>query len=663
MMRLAPGSWQGEERPRSAQRLYRLIGTGFALALALTTNVGAQDARSVVSGGAQHDLGTSQCPAAPFVSFPRQSCLLGFNATADVPPSAEPPLAQTSTSSIISVPSADVKDPATSSPSLDLGAASDPDLIVSFEAWKAQQAAANDIDLKAEVDELERKEARDRSGAADASLHQDAEEVKPIDISGRSPTAGDNVTIHEGTAKPAAEKKIGSHRPSKESKPAIHRYNYASPDCSARIHAASAWSQHASSILHKSKDRYMLTPCAAKEHWVTIELCDEIRIDTIEVGMFEFFSGVVREVVVSVGGTVEDEEGGNDDDDDETSNSSSDMQWEQVGSFVGRNVRGAQSFTLPKPTSFHRFVRLDFPSFYGSEYYCPISSVKVFGMNQMEAFKWESRRKNHQAPPAPRSAAAEAAPTVIRSEASASTSQSTFAVPSQTSVISETIVASPQVKSTTATSAVSPTSTSVIVSESDVPKESGAKAANPSAQASQADTASLVQGTIAASSSSTTSVTPTPTASESLAAPETISTTVSNTADVSSGASMSSSAQMTRPSTVSRDNARADSSESIYAFIVRRLTALEGNATLATMYIEEQTKVVRELIRKQERMITDGKIAAEKRLQEVLAENVSLCSWCKSKWDVAQRAVVCSGKDRLLSFNCCCNVSKTWRRL
>jgi hypothetical protein len=100
----------------------------------------------------------------------------------------------------------------------------------------------------------------------------------------------------------------------------IHsRYNYASPDCSARIHAASPLTQHASSLLHKSRDRYMLTPCKSDEHWVVIELCDEIRIEAIELAVWEFFSGVVREVKVSVGEEDEVDSG----------------EWVEVGAFVG----------------------------------------------------------------------------------------------------------------------------------------------------------------------------------------------------------------------------------------------------------------------------------------------------------------------------------------
>lgn len=67
----------------------------------------------------------------------------------------------------------------------------------------------------------------------------------------------------------------------------------------------------------------MLTPCRANEHYVVVELCDEIRISAIEVAVWEFFSGVVRSVRLSVGG-------------EETED------WKPVGEWIGKNVRGVQ---------------------------------------------------------------------------------------------------------------------------------------------------------------------------------------------------------------------------------------------------------------------------------------------------------------------------------
>lgn len=54
------------------------------------------------------------------------------------------------------------------------------------------------------------------------------------------------------------------------------------------------------------------------------------------------------------------------------------------------------------------------------------------------------------------------------------------------------------------------------------------------------------------------------------------------------------------PSTSSYTRAvppRSDSSESIYAFIIRRLNALEGNSSLVARYIEEQAKVMRSMLK------------------------------------------------------------------
>jgi hypothetical protein len=63
-----------------------------------------------------------------------------------------------------------------------------------------------------------------------------------------------------------------------------------------------------------------------------------------------------------------------------------------------------QTFSL-EPSFFARFIRLEFDSHYGSEFYCPVSQVKVYGMNQLESFKWEQR----QAPEPP-----SAPPPVVR---------------------------------------------------------------------------------------------------------------------------------------------------------------------------------------------------------------------------------------------------------
>lgn len=111
--------------------------------------------------------------------------------------------------------------------------------------------------------------------------------------------------------------------------PLTDRFNYASLDCSARVHTAHKLSKSPASILSSKKDRYMLSPCAlSKGHnqYVVVELCEDIRIDTVQLANFEFFSGVFKDFSVSVAKTyTSDPEG-----------------WTPAGTYTAKNVRNVQ---------------------------------------------------------------------------------------------------------------------------------------------------------------------------------------------------------------------------------------------------------------------------------------------------------------------------------
>jgi hypothetical protein len=116
--------------------------------------------------------------------------------------------------------------------------------------------------------------------------------------------------------------------------PLTDRFNYASSDCSARIHSSSPASpSSAAHILSSKKDKYMLSPCSAKSKYVIVELCDDIRIDTVQLANFEFFSGVFKQVRIRVAmnypGSGDEEEG-----------------WTEMGTYEGKNVRGVQVIIL-----------------------------------------------------------------------------------------------------------------------------------------------------------------------------------------------------------------------------------------------------------------------------------------------------------------------------
>ena len=108
--------------------------------------------------------------------------------------------------------------------------------------------------------------------------------------------------------------------------PITDRFNYANLDCSARVHMAHKTAKSASSVLSSKRDKYMLSPCSADTQFVVVELCDDIRIDTVQLANFEFFSGVFKDFSVSVAKTYTDTNEG----------------WIPAGTYRAKNVRGVQ---------------------------------------------------------------------------------------------------------------------------------------------------------------------------------------------------------------------------------------------------------------------------------------------------------------------------------
>lgn len=168
-----------------------------------------------------------------------------------------------------------------------------------------------------------------------------------------------------------------------------HRWNFASLDCAAVVHRTNPSAKFASSILSEKKDRYMLSPCPAStgEHqFVIVELCDEIKIDTLVMANFEFFSRMFKRFRVHVSRNLN---GGDD-------------EWVDIGTFRARNVRGLQVFKTVNPSGdarFFRYVRIDFMEHYGSEYYCPLSLLRIYGLTQMDDYirEEEELRKAREA--------------------------------------------------------------------------------------------------------------------------------------------------------------------------------------------------------------------------------------------------------------------------
>lgn len=165
-----------------------------------------------------------------------------------------------------------------------------------------------------------------------------------------------------------------------------HRFNFASFDCAAAVHRSNPSAKFASSILSEKKDRYMLSPCPSdsKEgQFVIVELCDEIMIDTLVLANYEFFSRMFKRFRVRVARSLQGRED----------------EWYEIGTFRARNVRGMQVFKTVHPKAdsrFFRYVRIDFLEHYGSEYYCPVSLLRVYGLTQMDDYIREEEEMRKQ---------------------------------------------------------------------------------------------------------------------------------------------------------------------------------------------------------------------------------------------------------------------------
>jgi hypothetical protein len=77
----------------------------------------------------------------------------------------------------------------------------------------------------------------------------------------------------------------------------------------------------------------MLSPCqtSKENHFVIVELCEDIRIDTVQLANFEFFSGVFKDIRVSVAHTYTSDGQG----------------WVVVGDYTAKNIRGVQARIYP----------------------------------------------------------------------------------------------------------------------------------------------------------------------------------------------------------------------------------------------------------------------------------------------------------------------------
>ncbi|KAJ8323484.1 hypothetical protein O5D80_007799 [Batrachochytrium dendrobatidis] len=168
-------------------------------------------------------------------------------------------------------------------------------------------------------------------------------------------------------------------RPTQPSLPSAHlppqvknekeRFNYASFDCGALVRAVNPEASSATAILSNSKDQYMLNKCSTNK-FVEVELCEDILVDTIMLANLEFFSSIFKDFKVYVADRYPPITG-----------------WKIIGTFTGENSRERQIFKIDHPAFWARYLRIEFLTHFGQEFYCPLTMLKVYGTRMIEDVK------------------------------------------------------------------------------------------------------------------------------------------------------------------------------------------------------------------------------------------------------------------------------------
>ncbi|XP_062337175.1 SUN domain-containing ossification factor-like [Osmerus eperlanus] len=150
--------------------------------------------------------------------------------------------------------------------------------------------------------------------------------------------------------------------------------NYASVECGAKILGANPEAKSTCAILMENMDFYMLNPCSNKI-WFVIELCEPIQVKRLDIANFELFSSTPKDFLVSI------------------SDRYPTNKWLKLGTFHGRDERTVQSFPLDEHLyakyvkMFTKYIKVELLSHFGSEHFCPLSLIRVFGTSMVEEYE------------------------------------------------------------------------------------------------------------------------------------------------------------------------------------------------------------------------------------------------------------------------------------
>ncbi|KAJ6155582.1 hypothetical protein N7470_006148 [Penicillium chermesinum] len=323
------------------------------------------------------------------------------------------------------------------------------------------------------------------------------------------------------------------------------RFNYASFDCAATVLKTNPECTGSSAVLVEHKDSYMLNECRADNKFLILELCDDILVDTVVLANYEFFSSIFHTFRVSVSDRYP----------------AKPDQWKELGVYQARNTREVQAFAVENSLIWARYLRIEFLTHYGTEFYCPLSLIRVHGTTMLEEYKHDE--------------SASQADSEIEEPVAAPEVLSNFRVEAVAQSNPEI-----QANATSITGDQIPATQPGSISQSKLTDEVRRQgdSSKPLVAAPDTSEAATEPNHQNSSVESTGKSTTKPKEEQPSAPPETIRAT------------------STQP-----PSSNPTTQESFFKSVHKRLQMLESNSTLSLLYIEEQSRILRDAFNKVEK--------------------------------------------------------------
>ncbi|CAG8919176.1 unnamed protein product [Penicillium salamii] len=499
---------------------------------------------------------------------------------------------------------------------------------LSFEDWKKQNLAkvgqsAENVGGKrpAAAGKDDRRQPTGINNALD-SLGDDSE--IELDFGGfgaetpeASPTAwGTHIPSREGQREGAgssADMDVGAHgafqRDASRRKDAgttcKERFNYASFDCAATVLKTNPECKGSSSVLIENKDSYMLNECRAQNKFLILELCDDILVDTVVLANYEFFSSIFHTFRVSVSDRYP----------------AKPDQWKELGVYEARNTREVQAFAVENSLIWARYLRIEFLTHYGHEFFCPISLIRVHGTTMMEEYKHgessdraeieelessEAIKLAGHLEPKPAEVPIDMTPPAVEASSTSPTAGQVSPTSPWEPDLSFAALFDSEICKISDGPPIITTSTPGTTAQSNPPPndhtaaEAGAAApvtntrppAAPKGPEELRKPGDTAKGTVTTPDASAAPLEPT----QQNSTTETAGKVAANVKE-----EHTSPQESTRPTNTQPPTSNPTTQESFFKSVHKRLQMLESNSTLSLLYIEEQSRILRDAFNKVEK--------------------------------------------------------------